>query len=82
MRGRVDPQAEVYHIFILDDLVPDNHPLRQVKTRADRIIGEMSARFTGAYGKTGPRSVPPERLIKALLLQAVCSCPSRKLRSL
>jgi transposase len=76
MRGRVDPQTEVYHAFILDDLVPANHPLRQVKVRADRILREMSARFTRAYGKTGRRSVPPERLIKALLLQALYSIRS------
>jgi transposase len=76
MRGRVDPQAEVYHTFILDELVPANHPLRQVKVRADRILREMSPRFTRAYGKTGRRSVPPERLIKALLLQALYSIRS------
>jgi transposase len=76
MRGRVDPQAEVYHSFILANLVPPNHPLRQVKTRADRILKEMSGRFTRAYGKTGRRSVPPERLIKALLLQALYSIRS------
>ena len=56
MRGCVDPQGEVYHTFILDDLVPANHPLRQVTTRADRILAEMSARFTRAYGRTGRRS--------------------------
>ena len=49
MRGCVDPQGEVYHTFILDDLVPANHPLKQVKTRADRILAEMSAQFTRGY---------------------------------
>jgi len=76
MRGRIDQQGDVFHTFNLEDLVPDNHPLRPVKVRADRILADMSRRFSRAYGKTGRASVPPERLIKALLLQALYSIRS------
>lgn len=76
MRGRIDGQGDVFHTFLLDELIPANHPLRPIKVRADRILKEMSRRFSGAYGKTGRRSVPPERLIKALLLQALYSIRS------
>jgi len=76
MRGRIDTQGTVFHTFIVDDLIPANHPLRPIKVRADRILAEMSRRFSRAYGKTGRPSIPPERLIKALLLQALYSIRS------
>ncbi len=73
MRGRIDRQGEVFHTFHLESLVPENHPLRPIKSRADKVLSEMSCRFSRAYGKTGRKSIPPERLIKALLLQALYS---------
>lgn len=76
MRGRIDRQGEVFHTFSLEDLVPARHPLRAVKARADRVLADMSRRFSRAYGKTGRKSIPPERLIKALLLQALYSVRS------
>ena len=76
MRGRIDSQDEIFHTFHLDDLVPDNHPLRSIKKRADGILKEMSRRFSAAYGQTGRPGIPPERLIKALLLQALYSVRS------
>lgn len=76
MRGRVEAQGEVYHTFHVDDLIPASHPLRSIKARADGILKEMSRRFSAAYGKTGRPSIPPERLIKALLLQALYSIRS------
>lgn len=76
MRGRVESQGEVYHYFHMDDLVPASHPLRSIKVRADGILKDMSRRFSVAYGKAGRPSIPPERLIKALLLQALYSIRS------
>jgi len=76
MRGRVNPQGEIYHTFNIHDLVPANHPLREIKRRADRVLVGMSRDFNTAYGTTGRPSIPPERLIKALLLQALYSIRS------
>ncbi|MHC4092844.1 MAG: IS5 family transposase [Planctomycetota bacterium] len=76
MRGRVERQGDIFHSFNLEELVPQDHPLRAVKVRADRILTHMSPRFSRAYGKTGRPSIPPERLIKALLLQALYSIRS------
>jgi len=76
MRGKIDQQGEVFHTFHLDDMIPANHPLRAVKARADKVLGKMSRDFNRAYGKTGRPSVPPERLIKALLLQSLYSIRS------
>jgi len=76
MRGRIGGQGEVFHTFNLEDLVPADHPLRSIKRRADSILAKMSRRFDAAYASTGRRGIPPERLIKALLLQALYSIRS------
>ena len=76
MRGRIDHQGEAFHTFNLESLVPADHPLRPIKHRADKVLAGMSRRFSRAYGQTGRKSIPPERLIKALLLQALYSVRS------
>ncbi len=76
MRGQVDHQGTVFHVFHVEDLIPAAHPLRAVKARVDVVLASMSTRFARAYGRTGRPSIPPERLIKALLLQALYSIRS------
>ncbi len=76
MRGRVDRQGAVFHTFDVQALVPAGHPLREVKRRADAVLAGMSRDFNAAYGTTGRPGIPPERLIKALLLQALYSIRS------
>jgi len=76
MRGHSVDGSDLFHTFHLEDLVPQAHPLRVIKHRADAILRGMSRRFNEAYGRTGRPSVPPERLIKAMLLQALFSIRS------
>jgi hypothetical protein len=37
MRGRVDSQADVFHTFNVEDLIPENHPLRPIDTRDEKV---------------------------------------------
>ena len=76
MRGRVDRQQSMFVAFDMEQFVPVDHPLRKVKRWADGVLAEMSRDFTKAYGSTGKPGIPPERLIKAFLLQAFYSIPS------
>ncbi len=76
MRGRLCDGSDLFHTFHLEDIVPAAHPLRIIKQRSVAILRTMSRRFNEAYGKTGRPSVPPERLIKAMLLQALFSIRS------
>ena len=78
MRGRIDGQAPLFHTFSVEDRIRPDHPLRDVKRRADRILDALSPKFTAAYAATGRPSVPPERLLKAQLLLALYSIRSER----
>lgn len=78
MRGTVDDQAPLFHLFTVEDRIRPDHPLRDIKHRVDRILVGMSAQFAKAYSVTGRPSVPPERLLKALLLMALYSVRSER----
>ena len=76
MRGQVDDQGDLFCTLNLEKKVPADHPLRMVKRWADRVLRSMSRDFDAAYGYTGRPGIPPEQLLKALLLQALYSIPS------
>lgn len=79
MRGRVSPQRGVWMLVIdPEDLLDTRHPLRSVKARADRVLAAMDAEFERAYAALGRPSIPPEMLLKALLLQALYSIRSEE----
>jgi transposase len=78
MRGQSDDQLPLFHVFNVEERIRPDHPLRDIKRRADRLLNAMSAQFDAAYSRTGRPSVPPERLLKALLLMALYSVRSER----
>jgi len=76
MRGRPDAQPPMFLMINLETKVPEDHPLRPVKERCDRILRAMNRDFNRAYSRRGRHSIPPEQLLKAMLLQALYSIPS------
>lgn len=78
MRGRADDQLPLFHVFSVEDRIRPDHPLRDVKRRVDRLLAGMSAALERAYSRTGRPGVPPERLLKALLLMALYSVRSER----
>jgi transposase len=77
MRGKFDPQAVMFTAAIdLEQRVRGDHPLRAIKRMVDEDLAKMSRQFDSAYANEGRPSVPPERLIKALLLQSLYSVRS------
>lgn len=76
MRGRTSKQPPMFLLVNVEAELSEGHPLRAIKRRANRILGSMSRDFNAAYSQTGRRSVPPEQLLKALLLQALYSIRS------
>ena len=78
MRGQPDDQLPLFHLFSVADRIRADHPLRDIKRRVDRILAGMSPQFAKAYSAVGRPSVPPERLLKALLLMALYSVRSER----
>lgn len=78
MRGYTDHQLPLFHTFEVESRIRDDHPLRDIKHRTDRILAVLHSQFEKAYSRTGRPSVPPERLLKALLLMALYSVRSER----
>ena len=78
MRGHADQQLPLFHTFEVEDRIRAGHPLRDIKRRTDRILDALYPLFEAAYSTTGRPSVPPERLLKALLLMALYSVRSER----
>lgn len=78
MKGTPQRQAAIYHTFNVEDLIEAGHPLRAIKRMVDRALADMSRTFKAAYSDTGRRGVPPETLLKALLLQCLYTIRSER----
>jgi transposase len=59
--------------------VPKEHPLRAIRTLVDGVLRDMSREFDGLYATVGRPSIPPERLLRAQLLQIFYSIRSERL---
>lgn len=78
MRGKADYQSQIYYPIDIEAWIAADHPLRAVKRRADEVLSSMRKDFDRAYAKVGRPSIPPEMLLKALLLQALYSIRSER----
>ena len=59
--------------------VRKDHPLRPIRTMVDKVLKELSPEFDKMYSKVGRPSIPPEQLLRALLLQMLYSVRSERL---
>jgi transposase len=71
-------QPGMFSYIALEDRIPTSHPLRAVRQLVDVVLAEMSPEFDGLYAEGGRRSIPPERLLRALLLQVFYSIRSER----
>ncbi len=78
MRGTPDYQSQIYYAIDIESWIAADHPLRAVKRRADDILAAMRPDFEAAYARLGRPSIPPEMLLKALLVQALYSIRSER----
>lgn len=79
MRGQLDPQADMYCLVSPESFVPPSHPLRRIKPFVDEALNRLSPLFDEMYAQVGRPSIPPERLLKAKLLQAFYTIRSENL---
>ena len=79
MRGDEQQQDEMYSYRTSEMRVPEDHPLRPLRRMCDAALGELSGTFDELYSHTGRRSIAPEMLLRALLLQALYSIRSERM---
>jgi len=81
MRGDDDrQQPEMWSYVPRERRVPQDHPLRAMRAMVDAILAELSPAFDEIYSRVGRPSIAPERLRRTLLLQALYSVRSERLR--
>ena len=79
MRGDTEQSDSFIYNLNLEERVPKNHPLRRIRYYANEALKEMSDFFDTLYSKEGRPSIPPEQLLRALLLQALYGIRSERL---
>src|SRR5215469_10868112 len=79
MRGDDQHQSGMFSYVSLEDRVPQDHPLRPIRKMVDEILKAMAKDFDGVYATTGRPSVPPERLLRAVLLQIFYTIRSERM---
>jgi transposase len=78
MRGRITGQPSLFVKINLEELVPTDHPLRAIKRLADGALAAMGRTFAAAYSPLGRPGIPPERLLKALILMSLYTVRSER----
>jgi transposase len=79
MRGPDHQQSAMFSYLSPEQRVPSNHPLRAVRQMADTILSQLSQVFSKMYSDIGRRSIPPEKLLRALLLQVLYTVRSERM---
>lgn len=78
MRGSELSQSHLFSYVSIEDRIPQDHPLRGMRRLLDPVLADMSPRFAALYSTTGRPSIPPEQLLRALLLQILYTIRSER----
>jgi len=79
MRGADHQQSSMFSYISAEQRVPQDHPLRAIREMTDTALEELGPRFDAIYASHGRPSIPPEKLLRALLLQALYTVRSERL---
>jgi transposase len=79
MRGPDDQTNDMFSYLSPEQRVRADHPLRAIRAMTDRVFAELSPRFTRMYSDIGRPSIPPEQLLRALLIQSLYTVRSERL---
>jgi len=79
MRGDDRQQQGMWSYVSAEERIPKDHPLRSMRTIVNGVLRDLSPLFERLYAKTGRPSIPPERLLRALLLQVLYTIRSERL---
>jgi transposase len=78
MRGSDQRGESLFSYVSCEGRVPSDHPLRPIRAIVDEALEVLSTAFEALYAKVGRPSIPPEKLLRGLLLQAFYSVRSER----
>jgi len=78
MRGADITQTALFSDRSLEDRIPKNHTLRNLRVVVDTLLASMDAELDTLYADCGRESIPPERLLRASLIQTLFSIRSER----
>jgi transposase len=78
MRGADVTQHAMFSYRTLEERIPKAHPLRKLRALIDVILGAMDSEFEALYADSGRPSIPPERLLRASLIQTLYTIRSER----
>jgi transposase len=73
MRGDGNQQGAMFSYVTLEQRIPANHPIREIRRLVDECLRAMDATFSAMYSDRGRPSIAPERLLRAQLLMVLYS---------
>lgn len=79
MRGTDIQQSSMFSYLSPEERVPANHPLRPIRRMVDDALKALSPSFSRLYSVLGRPSIPPEKLLRALLLQVLYTVRSERI---
>ena len=79
MRGTDQQQNHIFSYLSPENRVRKDHPLRAIRLMVDVVLGQLSPRFDTMYATVGRPSIPPEKLLRAQLLQMLYTIRSERL---
>ena len=78
MRGADVTQAAMFSYRTLEERIPRKHPLRKLRALVDGVLATLHADFEAMYARGGRPSIPPERLLRASLIQVLYTIRSER----
>ena len=79
MRGADIQQLGMFSYVSVEERVPRDHPIPKLRVLVDAVLSEVDTLLAARYSDVGRVSIPPERLLRAALLQVVYSVRSERM---
>lgn len=79
MRGADEKAGSLFSYVDLESRIPPRHPLRAIRAIVNEALATLDADFAGLYSRIGRPSIPPEQLLRAMLLQVFYAIRSERL---
>ena len=79
IRGPDDQTSDMFSSLSPEQRVRQDHPLHAIRRMTDQVLASLLLRFTKMYSDIGRSSIPPEQLLRALLIQSLNTVRSERL---